>query len=65
METILVLTGVTLREDIDRFPYRPMRIVESVNTIELWWTSNIIWNQETQVVKKILVSFVSGLPVLA
>jgi NagD protein len=35
METILVLTGVTRREDIDRFPYRPTRMVESVSTIEL------------------------------
>jgi len=35
METILVLTGVTRREDVDRFPYRPARIVESVSTIEL------------------------------
>jgi len=35
METILVLTGVTRREDIDRFPYRPTRIAESVSTIEL------------------------------
>jgi NagD protein len=35
METILVLTGVTRREDIDRFPYRPTRIFESASTIEL------------------------------
>jgi len=35
METILVLTGVTRRSDIDAFPYRPSRIVESVNRIEL------------------------------
>lgn len=35
METILVLTGVTRREDVDRFPYRPTRIVESVGAIEL------------------------------
>jgi NagD protein len=35
METILVLTGVTRREDIERFPYRPARIAESVSTIEL------------------------------
>lgn len=35
METILVLTGVTRREDVDRFPYRPSRIVESVRSIEL------------------------------
>lgn len=35
LETILVLTGVTRREDVDRFPYRPTRIVESVNRIEL------------------------------
>jgi NagD protein len=35
LETILVLTGVTRREDVERFPYRPARIVESVNAIEL------------------------------
>jgi len=35
LETILVLTGVTRREDVDRFPYRPTRIVESVNRIEV------------------------------
>ena len=30
LETILVLTGVTTREMIDRFPYVPSRIVDSV-----------------------------------
>ena len=30
LETILVLTGSTGREQIDRFPYRPSRVVESV-----------------------------------
>jgi NagD protein len=30
METILVLSGVTRREEADRFPYRASRIVESV-----------------------------------
>jgi NagD protein len=35
LETILVLTGVTRREDVERFPYRPARIVESINAIEL------------------------------
>ncbi len=30
METILVLTGVTSREEVDRFPYRASRIVESI-----------------------------------
>ena len=34
METILVLSGVTRREDVDRFPYRPGRIVDSVADIE-------------------------------
>jgi NagD protein len=33
METILVLTGVTRREDIDHFPYQPTYIHESVETI--------------------------------
>ncbi len=35
LETILVLTGVTRREDIARFPYRPHRVVESLAEIEL------------------------------
>lgn len=33
METILVLTGVTRREDVARYPYRPTHIVESVADI--------------------------------
>ena len=33
MKTILVLTGVTRREDIDRFPYLPGRVAESVAAI--------------------------------
>ena len=32
--TILVLTGVTKREDVARFPYQPSLIVESVAEIE-------------------------------
>jgi NagD protein len=35
METILVLTGVTRREDVARYPYQPTHIVESVADIEL------------------------------
>jgi NagD protein len=35
LETILVLTGVTRREDIARYPYRPTRVYESVADIEL------------------------------
>ena len=35
METILVLTGVTTREEIDRFPYKPSRVVKSVADIQL------------------------------
>jgi len=35
METILVLSGVTKREDVERFPYRPTRIVLSVAEIEV------------------------------
>jgi len=35
METILVLTGVTQREDVDRFPYRPSRVLSSVAEIEV------------------------------
>jgi NagD protein len=33
METILVLTGVTRREDIPRFPFQPTRVEESVASI--------------------------------
>jgi NagD protein len=33
METILVLSGVTRREDIDRFPYKPSRVLGSVADI--------------------------------
>ena len=35
METILVLTGVTKREDVNRYPYRPTRILPSVADIEV------------------------------
>lgn len=35
METILVLSGVTARDDVDRHPYQPSHIVESVAEIEL------------------------------
>jgi NagD protein len=34
METILVLTGVTRRDDVNRSPYRPTQILESVAQIE-------------------------------
>ena len=34
METILVLSGVTRRQDVARYPYQPTRIVESVAEIE-------------------------------
>lgn len=34
METILVLTGVTRREDVVRYPYQPTRILGSVAEIE-------------------------------
>jgi NagD protein len=30
LETILVLTGISTRADIDRFPYRPSRVLDSV-----------------------------------
>jgi NagD protein len=30
LATILVLTGVTTRNMVDRFPYRPERVVESI-----------------------------------
>ncbi len=35
LETILVLTGVTRQEDVERFPYRPTWVVESVADIEV------------------------------
>ncbi len=35
METILVLTGVSRRRDIKRYPYRPTRVVKSVLDIKL------------------------------
>jgi NagD protein len=35
METVLVLTGVTTRERVDRFPYQPTRIVDSVAELEM------------------------------
>jgi NagD protein len=28
--TILVLTGVTKKEDIERFPFRPLRVAASI-----------------------------------
>jgi NagD protein len=34
MEPILVLSGVTRREDVKRFPCRPSRIADSVEDIE-------------------------------
>jgi NagD protein len=36
METILVLTGVTHRSDVDRFPYQPTQILESVADIVIY-----------------------------
>lgn len=35
MQTILVLTGVTKREEVSLFPYRPTQILESVADIEI------------------------------
>jgi NagD protein len=35
LETILVLTGVTRREDVARYPYRPTHILESVAQIAI------------------------------
>ena len=36
LETVLVLTGVTSREQAERFPYRPAHIVESVADLVPW-----------------------------
>ena len=33
LETILVLTGVTVREQTEVFPFRPSRIIESVGEL--------------------------------
>ncbi len=30
MQTFLVLTGLTTREQIDRFPFRPSHVVDSI-----------------------------------
>lgn len=35
LETILVLTGVTRRDEVERFPYRPTYVVASVAEIEV------------------------------
>lgn len=35
MESVLVLTGITTREQIENFPYRPTRIVHSVADLEV------------------------------
>ncbi len=35
LRTILVLSGVTARENVDRFPYRPTWIRESIADIEV------------------------------
>jgi len=35
LRTILVLTGVTAREQVERFPYRPTWIRESIADIEI------------------------------
>jgi NagD protein len=33
LETILVMTGITQPDDVDRFPYRPSRIVKSIASL--------------------------------
>ncbi len=35
LETVLVLTGVSTHETVEKFPYRPTRIVESVAELEV------------------------------
>jgi 5'-nucleotidase len=37
METILVLSGVTRQEEVERYPYRPTRILPSVAAIQVGW----------------------------
>ena len=33
LDTVLVLTGVTSKEDINNFPYRPKYVVDSVKSL--------------------------------
>ena len=35
MRSVLVLTGVTTPEEVDRYPYRPNRIIPSVAELEV------------------------------
>jgi NagD protein len=35
LETILVLTGVTRLDQVDRFPYQPSQIAQSLNDVVL------------------------------
>ena len=35
LRTILVLTGVTSREQVERFPYRPTWILKSIAEVEV------------------------------
>ncbi len=35
METVLVLSGVTAMDEIDRYPYRPSHIVDSVASLKI------------------------------
>jgi NagD protein len=35
METILVLSGVTTREELDQYPYQPTCVLQSVAEIAL------------------------------
>ncbi|MGN0121604.1 MAG: HAD hydrolase-like protein, partial [Rhodococcus sp. (in: high G+C Gram-positive bacteria)] len=30
LQTLLVLTGISTRESVERFPYRPTRVINSV-----------------------------------
>jgi len=35
LDTILVLTGVTRAEEVERFPYRPTQVLDSVASIQV------------------------------
>jgi NagD protein len=35
VDTILVLTGVTRREDVERYPYRPTDVADSIADVAL------------------------------
>ena len=39
LHTILVLTGVTTKDQVDRYPFRPSRSSTRSPTSSIWWNS--------------------------